>query len=65
MSWKHAIRKLNTAQVMGQLRHLVNTLGAALAMHGVVQDLAWQTYSGFGLAILAFAGSLTAKEKRQ
>jgi len=64
MNWKQAITTLSRPKVMGQLRHFMNTVGAALAMHGAVNDMAWQTYSGLGLAVLAFVGSLIAKEKQ-
>lgn len=55
---------INNPKTMGQLRHLINTVGAALAMYGVVQETNWQIYSGLVLAILAFIGSIKAKEKQ-
>ena len=63
MNWKQAITTLNRPKVMGQLRHFMNTVGAALAMHGAVNEMEWQVYSGLGLAVIAFVGSLMAAEK--
>lgn len=62
--WKYAIITLNRPKVMGQLRHFMNTIGAALAMRGVVVESDWQIYSGLGLAAIAFVGSLLAQEKQ-
>lgn len=64
MNWKQTITALNRPKVMGQLRHFINTVGAALAMHGAVNETEWQIYSGLGLAVVAFAGSLLAREKQ-
>jgi len=60
---KSVIFALNRPKVMGQLRHFANSIGAALAMHGAVQETTWQVYSGLALALLAFVGSLIAAEK--
>lgn len=63
MNIKEAILTLNRPKVMGQLRHLLSTLGSALATIGVLNNSTWELYVGIGLAILAFVGSLLASEK--
>lgn len=60
-----AIRVLNRPKVMGQLRHLMNTVGALMAARGYVTDIDWQIGAGVGLALIAFAGSILAKEKSE
>ena len=64
MNIKEASIRLNRPKVEGQLRHMLNTVGAALATYGVVNDTQWQLYTGIGLAILAFVGSILASEKQ-
>lgn len=65
MSFKHVITTLNGPKVMGQLRHFLNSVGAVLATYGAVNDVEWQLWSGLGLALIAFLGSLMAPEKKQ
>lgn len=64
MNIKQAIVHLNRPKIFGQLRHMMNTIGAVLATHGAVNDLDWQVWSGLALAVLAFVGSLLAQEKQ-
>ena len=64
MNIKQAILHINKPKIFGQLRHLMNTIGAVLATHGAVNDLDWQVWSGLALAVVAFAGSLMASEKQ-
>lgn len=61
---KALILRLNRPKVMGQLRHLLNSVGAVAATHGVVTESSWQLGVGLALALLAFAGSLLAPEKK-
>jgi len=64
MSLKQTIMTLNKPKVMGQFRHLINTFGAVIAARGAMTGTDWELYSGLGLAVIAFAGSLLAKEKQ-
>lgn len=64
MNWKDAVLTLNRPKVMGQLRHLIGTIGTFLATKGAIDGASWEIYTGIGLAILAFIGSLLASEKQ-
>lgn len=65
MNFKQAILTLNRPKVMGQLRHLIGTIGTFLATKGVIDGATWEIYAGIGLAVLAFLGSLMASEKNK
>ena len=55
--------KLRDPKVLGQLRHLLSTLGGALAAKGVITSTDYEMYIGLGMAALALVLSLTAPEK--
>ena len=59
----NVLNKLRNPKVLGPLRHLISTVGGALAAKGVVTASNWELYTGIGFALLAVGLSLTAKEK--
>lgn len=58
------IAKFLSPKVMGAFRHMLTSLGPLLAAHGVTTDAYWQLIVGIIMALIGFAASWYAPEKK-
>lgn len=59
------LNHLRNPKMLGSLRHLLSTVGGALAAKGAVSASEWEMWTGIGFALLAVLLSATAPEKRK